>query len=76
MRHAALSAPRFLLGRTFSDSWDSLKLEADVSPKTFSKLKKRGHEVTTIPAQSPLAGQAGIVWNELTGCNAQHDPRT
>lgn len=72
---AALSAPRFLLGRTFSDSRDSLKLEADISARTFSELKNRGHEVTTIPAQSPLAGQAGIVWTDPTGHNAQHDPR-
>jgi gamma-glutamyltranspeptidase len=72
---AALSAPRFLLGRTFSDNRDSLKLEADTDPDTIAELKNRGHAISLIPAQSPLAGQAGIVFKEPTGCTARHDPR-
>lgn len=71
----ALSAPRFLLGRTFSDSRDSLKLEEDIAPDIISELQSRGHEISPIPAQSPLAGQAGIVSSGLTGCKAAHDPR-
>lgn len=71
----ALSAPRFLLGRTFSDSRDSLKIEADLASTTIKALSDRGHDIQLIPAQSPLAGQAGIVASTPTGCTAWHDPR-
>ncbi|WP_296475529.1 gamma-glutamyltransferase family protein [Roseinatronobacter sp.] len=71
----ALAGPRFLLGRTFSDSQDSLKLEADIDATTLADLALRGHEISVIAAQSPMAGLAGIV--RLDGCDieAWHDPR-
>lgn len=71
----ALAAPRFLLGRTFSDSRDSLKLEADICAGTLANLSSRGHEISLIPGKSPIAGQAGIVLSAPTGCFAWHDPR-
>ncbi|MBN2760825.1 MAG: gamma-glutamyltransferase [Rhodobacteraceae bacterium] len=71
----ALAAPRFLLGRTFSDVRDSLKLEADTAPGTVAELKRRGHEICLIPAQSPLAGQAGVVTRHANSTFASHDPR-
>jgi gamma-glutamyltranspeptidase/glutathione hydrolase len=71
----ALAAPRFLLGRTFSDSRDSLKIEANISAQTLAILKSRGHEISLIDPQSPIAGQAGVVRHHLTGCEAWHDPR-
>lgn len=71
----ALAAPRFLLGRTFSDARDSLKLEANVELKTLEELERRGHEICLIPAQSPLAGQAGIVTSQGNEKYAYHDPR-
>ncbi|MTH78799.1 gamma-glutamyltransferase family protein [Paracoccus aestuariivivens] len=67
----ALAAPRFLLGRTFSDSRDSLKIEENVGTGTISALRRLGHEIVTIPELSPLAGQAGVV----LGGTAAHDPR-
>ena len=71
----ALAGPRFLLGRTFSDTRDSLKLESDVASETVAELTRRGHEISLIPAQSPLAGQAGVVtWQSKYPC-AVHDPR-
>lgn len=71
----ALAAPRFLLGRTFSDSRDSLKLEADIAPDVIASLTARGHEISLIPAQSPVAGQAGLVAATAGGSVACHDPR-
>lgn len=71
----ALAAPRFLLGRTFSDSRDSLKIEANIPAKTLAILKSRGHEISLIDPQSPIAGQAGVVRHHPTGCDAWHDPR-
>jgi len=72
----ALARPRFLLGRTFSDSRDSLKLEEDVGTEVLRSLRALGHEIATIPAQSPLAGLPGIIRLDSDGqlCGA-HDPR-
>ncbi|MFU8863870.1 MAG: gamma-glutamyltransferase family protein [Rhodobacterales bacterium] len=71
----ALDGPRFLLGKTFSDSRDSLKLEADISADTVATLSSKGHEISLIPAKNPLAGQAGIVQANAASCMAWHDPR-
>ena len=74
----ALARPRFLLGKTFSDSRDSLKLEKDAGETVFAELAKRGHEISPIAAQSPLAGHPGaIVIDRLTGrITGAHDPRS
>ncbi|MFD1193775.1 gamma-glutamyltransferase family protein [Seohaeicola saemankumensis] len=71
----ALAGPRFLLGRTFSDSRDSLKIESNAGAEVLRDLAARGHEVSPIPAQSPLAGQAGLVLAAPGGAIALHDPR-
>ncbi|TCL69477.1 gamma-glutamyltranspeptidase [Rhizobium sp. BK251] len=74
---AALSQPRFLLGRTFSDSRDSLKLEANAGEALAARLSAMGHEVSTIDAFSQLAGQAGIVRIGADGLiEGAHDPRS
>ena len=73
----AMARPRFLLGRTFSDARDTVKLEADVGPDVIETLKALGHEISLIPAQSPLAGQPGVIRMSPDGslCGA-HDPRS
>lgn len=71
----ALAAPRFLLGRTFSDSRDSLKVEAHAGDAVMADLAARGHELSRIPALSPLAGQAGVVMQGPGGAEGHHDPR-
>ncbi len=73
----ALARPRFLLGKTFSDTRDSLKLEADAGEEVFKKLAERGHELSPIPAQSPLAGHPGAIRIESDGTiTGAHDPRS
>jgi gamma-glutamyltranspeptidase/glutathione hydrolase len=74
----ALARPRFLLGKTFSDSRDSLKLEADAPEAVFAELQRRGHLLSRIDAQSPLAGHAGVIAIEAkTGLmTGAHDPRS
>lgn len=73
----ALSRPRFLLGRTFSDGRDTLKLEADAGGEVFEELRRRGHAISSLPVRSPLAGQAGAILvaddGSITGA---HDPRS
>lgn len=74
---AALSAPRFLLGRTFSDLADSLKIEESLSEATREALRDLGHSIAPIPAFSPLGGQAGIIRIHADGLiEAAHDPRS
>lgn len=73
----ALARPRFLLGRTFSDSRDSLKLERDAGAKVFAELAKRGHEMSPIESNSPLGGQAGAIVIHADGrIEGAHDPRS
>jgi len=72
----ALRTPRFLLGRSFFDSTDNLKLEADIDPAVSARLAAMGHEVETIPVLSPYTGQAGAIAIETDGRRfAMHDPR-
>jgi gamma-glutamyltranspeptidase/glutathione hydrolase len=73
----ALTKPRFLLGKTFSDTRDSLKLEQDAGEEVFKQLAARGHEMSPIPAQSPLAGHPGAIRIAEDGTiTGAHDPRS
>lgn len=74
----ALSKPRFLLGKTFSDSRDSLKLESDAGEPVFQELTLRGHEMSRLSAQSPLAGHPGVIMiDSASGAfSGAHDPRS
>lgn len=73
----ALSRPRFLLGRTFSDSRDTLKIERNVGEDVLRDLSRRHHDITLIDALSPLAGMAGAIRidSESGAVSAAHDPR-
>jgi gamma-glutamyltranspeptidase/glutathione hydrolase len=75
---AALAAPRFLLGKTFSDASESLKLEDDIAAHVLADLRHRGHAVGLIPARSPLMGHPGaIATNPRDGhMTGAHDPRS
>lgn len=74
---AALAKPRFLLGKTFSDSRDSLKIEENAGADVLAGLGARGHEVSAIPALSPLGGQAGVIRIGVDGSmEGAHDPRS
>ncbi|MBN2759568.1 MAG: gamma-glutamyltransferase [Rhodobacteraceae bacterium] len=58
---AAVTAPRWLLGKTWGDATTSLKLESRFDPALVDKLAAAGHEVEMIPAFSDMAGHAGGV---------------
>jgi gamma-glutamyltranspeptidase/glutathione hydrolase len=75
---SALSAPRFLLGKTFSDSTDNLKIENDVSAEVLAELRRRDHMLSMAEAHSPLMGHPGaIVMDTQTGVmTGAHDPRS
>jgi len=71
----ALAQPRFLLGKTFSDSRDSLKLEASHGPQMLTTLRSLGHQVAELPALSPIFGCAGVIRIGDDGMTGAHDPR-
>ncbi|MBN3764326.1 gamma-glutamyltransferase [Burkholderia sp. Ac-20365] len=72
----ALRRPRFLLGKTFSDSRDTLKLEQDAGASVFNELAARGHQLSPIPEQSQLAGHPGAIRIDAQGLTGAHDPRS
>jgi gamma-glutamyltranspeptidase/glutathione hydrolase len=74
----ALSRPRFLLGKTFSDASDSLKLEEDVPSEVVAELRRRGHAISLLAAHHPLMGHPGaIAIDPASGhMRGAHDPRS
>jgi gamma-glutamyltranspeptidase len=73
----AVSAPRWLLGRTWGESSDSLKLESRFSPETVQELRARGHEVDVLGAYDSAFGHAGaIVRNSSGTLEGASDPRS
>ncbi|KEO54079.1 gamma-glutamyltransferase family protein [Thioclava pacifica] len=58
---AAVTAPRWLLGKTWGDATTTLKLESRFDPDLVDALRAAGHQVEMIPDYSDLAGHAGGV---------------
>jgi gamma-glutamyltranspeptidase/glutathione hydrolase len=73
----AVSAPRWLLGRTWGQSSDSLKLENRFSPRTFEALRAMGHEVEALDDFSEAVGHAGAIVRHTNGMlEGAYDPRS
>lgn len=72
-----VSAPRWLLGRTWGQSSDSLKLEGRFAPETFNQLRALGHDVEELPAFSEAVGHAGAIVRHTDGMlEGAWDPRS
>ncbi len=73
---AAVTAPRWLLGKTWGETTTTLKLEDRFDPALVSALKDAGHEVEMIAPYSDTAGHAGAVVLHPEGLiEAASDPR-
>lgn len=73
----AISAPRWLLGRTWGESSDALKLEGRFSAETLDYLRRRGHEVELLPDFSEAVGHAGAIVRHTNGMlEGAFDPRS
>jgi len=73
----AVSAPRWLLGRTWGNSSDTLKLESRFPAATISDLKQRGHEVELLGAYDETTGHAGAIVSYANGVlEGAADPRS
>ena len=72
----AITAPRFVLGRTWGDTGTSLKLEARFAHELADRLRDAGHDIEMIDEFSDLAGHAGAVMRRGDGLfEGAADPR-
>jgi gamma-glutamyltranspeptidase len=73
----AVSAPRWLLGRTWGHSSDTLKLESRFPAATVDDLKRRGHDVELLGAYDETVGHAGAIIRYDNGVlEGAADPRS
>lgn len=73
----AVTAPRWLLGRTWGDSSDTLKLESRVEPEVIEQLKARGHEVEILAPFTETMGHAAAAVRLPNGSfEGAFDPRS
>jgi len=73
----AISAPRWLLGRTWGQTSDSLKLEARFPAATIDGLRELGHEVEILGDFDEACGHAGCLLRHPDGTlEGGADPRS
>ena len=73
----AISRPRWLLGRTWGQTSDSLKLEARFDPRVISDLAELGHEIELLSDFDETVGHAGCIIREPSGVlRGGWDPRS
>ncbi|MFP1727716.1 gamma-glutamyltransferase family protein [Lonsdalea quercina] len=73
----AIAAPRWLLGRTWGQTSDSLKLEDRFAVATVDTLRTLGHEVEMLPDFSESVGHAGAIVRHTNGMlEGAFDPRS
>lgn len=74
---AAVTAPRWLLGRTWGQSSDTLKLERRFPQAVVDALVARGHEVEVLLAYDETMGHAGALVRHPDGMlEGASDPRS
>jgi gamma-glutamyltranspeptidase/glutathione hydrolase len=74
---ASVSAPRFLLGRTWGETSTNLKLESRFEPALIDDLRARGHEVEVLGPFEEKMGHAGAIALHPDGLlEGASDPRS
>ncbi len=63
----AITAPRWLLGRTWGNPSDTLKLESRFPPEVVSGLRAMGHEVELLADYDETVGHAGCIVRHADG---------
>jgi gamma-glutamyltranspeptidase/glutathione hydrolase len=58
---AAVTAPRWLLGRTWGDDSTNLKIESRTDPALIQALRAAGHDVQVVGPYEDMMGHAGAV---------------
>ena len=74
---AAINAPRWLLGRTWGQETDTLKLESRFPESTVTELERLGHSVEMLGAYDDTVGHAGALVRQAGGLlEGGYDPRS
>jgi len=74
---AAVTAPRWLLGRAWGDTSTSLKLEDRFAPTTIAALRAAGHDVELMAPFTSVMGHAGAIVRHSSGfMEGATDPRS
>ncbi|MFC5068692.1 gamma-glutamyltransferase family protein [Flaviflagellibacter deserti] len=73
----AVTAPRWLLGRTWGEESVTLKLENRFSPDMISELRAAGHNVEVLDEFTSTMGHAGAIVRQKSGLlEGAADPRS
>jgi len=73
---AAVTAPRWLLGRTWGAASTNLKIEGRVDPGLVEALRRAGHDVEVVTDFSDIMGHAGGIVRHPSGVlEGAADPR-
>ncbi len=73
----AITAPRWLLGKTWGSGSTSLKIESNMSPAVIEALKTAGHAVELVDPLNEMMGHAGaIVLHDHGLIEGANDPRS
>ena len=73
----AITAPRWLLGRTWGEDSTSLKLESRFDPELVERLRDAGHAVELVEPMTSTMGHAGALVRHSDGeLEAATDPRS
>ncbi len=73
----AIAQDRWLLGRTWGESSNNLKLEHDLFDRIGNTLQKLGHETVSVTSGSEMMGHAGgIILSPNNDLQVATDPRS
>jgi len=74
---AAITAPRWLLGRTWGSESTSLKIEANIGDEVIGSLRAAGHEIEVVDPFNDTMGHAGALVRRPDGIiEGGADPRS
>jgi gamma-glutamyltranspeptidase/glutathione hydrolase len=73
----AVAAPRWVLGRTWGDHSDNLKMESRFDPAVITTLRQRGHDIALLGDYDETVGHAGAIVCHPDGrLEGASDPRS
>jgi gamma-glutamyltranspeptidase/glutathione hydrolase len=74
---AAVTAPRWLLGKTWGEDSVTLKVESRFEPDLIEALRRAGHAIEVLPAFTSTMGHAGAIVRRPDGLfEGATDPRS
>lgn len=73
----SVTAPRWLLGRTWGSMSESLKMESRFDAGVIAELRRRGHDVELVGEFDEVVGHAGALVRHPSGAlEGAYDPRS